>query len=166
MSASFDLKGPDFFTAGTVGPPGQRVFYLQAREEDVLVTLKAEKEQVAALAEYLGQLLAKLPGAVEPAPGDLALLEPIAPAWAIGSIGVAYEEAAGLFILVAEEAQDEDAEGEAASARIRLSRAQALAFVQRAQALVKAGRPPCPVCGQPKNPEGHVCPRSNGHLLR
>ena len=67
MSASFQLDGPDHFTAGAVGAPGQRVFYLQAREAGTLVTLKCEKEQVAALGEYLGGLLARLPGSAAPA---------------------------------------------------------------------------------------------------
>ena len=163
MSQSFDFQAPDFFTIGAVGPPGQRVFYLQAREADTLVTLKVEKEQVGALAEYLAELLAKLPASQGGALEDLALLEPVVPAWGVGSIGVAYDEGLDRVILVAEELIEEDAGGDAASARFRLSRAQAGAFIERARALLKAGRPSCLVCGRPKNPDGHVCPRSNGH---
>ena len=165
MSGSFELRDPDFFTAGAVGLPGQRIFYLQARESGVLVTLKVEKEQVGALAEYVGRLLAQLP-AVEGDPrGDLALREPIDPAWDVGSLGVAYDEAADRILIVAEERQEEEgASGDAASARFHLSRAQAGAFVGHAHEVVKAGRPACLICGRPKDPDGHVCPRSNGHL--
>ncbi len=53
MGTSFDLPEPDRFTAGTVGPPGQRVFFLQASAEGHVVTLRLEKAQVAALAVYL-----------------------------------------------------------------------------------------------------------------
>jgi uncharacterized repeat protein (TIGR03847 family) len=53
LDASFDFERPDRFTTGTVGEPGQRVFYLQARQGRQLVTLKTEKEQVRALAEHL-----------------------------------------------------------------------------------------------------------------
>ena len=68
MSASFDFEAPDHFTTGTVGPSGQRVFDLQAREARQIVTLKVEKEQVRALAEYLAGLLARLKGAATTAP--------------------------------------------------------------------------------------------------
>ncbi|MBI4011383.1 MAG: DUF3090 family protein [Candidatus Rokubacteria bacterium] len=179
MSRSVDFKAPDFFTTGAVGPPGQRDFYLQVREDGVLLTLKVEKEQVSALAEYVAELLAKHPAAAartEAVPGDLALVEPVAPAWAVGSLAVGYDEARDRVLIVAEElTEDEEEEeegpepaeaaqaaGEAASARLQLSRAQALAFVERARALVRAGRPTCPICSRPMNPGGHVCPRQNG----
>lgn len=163
MSPSFDVKAPDSFTTGAVGPPGQRVFYLQAREGARLVTLKLEKEQVGALAEYLAALLAKLPAAAAVAPETMTLLEPIAPAWAVRALRVGYDEARDRFVIVAEELTEEERGDEAASARFLVSRDQAAAFVERARALIRAGRPSCPVCGQPKNPDGHVCPRSNGH---
>lgn len=185
MSEPVDFRDPDVFTAGAVGPPGQRTFYLQAREAEVVLTLKCEKEQVAALAEYLGRLVAKLPRADE-APGDLDLSEPVVPAWAVGSIGVGYDEGVDRLVLVVrelveepdedageegarprgDEAEREEARREGAVARFRLRRAQAAAFVERAREVVRAGRPPCPVCGGPRDPTGHVCPRSNGHHLR
>jgi uncharacterized repeat protein (TIGR03847 family) len=179
MSQSFDFKTPDFFTAGTVGPPGQRVFYLQAREGGVVLTLKVEKEQVSALAEYVAGLLAKLPGAARGAPvsRDLALLEPFSPAWPVRSLAIGYDEARDRVIIVAEEELREDEEepdeparesgetpetAERASARVAVSRAQAVAFVERARGLVKAGRPTCPICSRPMDPDGHICPRQNG----
>jgi uncharacterized repeat protein (TIGR03847 family) len=179
VSESFELTTPDLFTTGTVGPPGQRTFYLQARQRDVVVTLKVEKEQVGALADYLGALLAKLPTPADLVTGDLALVEPIAPAWAVRSLGVGYDEGLDRVVIVAEELVEEEEEAEdesagedepaadaaetGASARFHVSPAQASAFVERARALVKAGRPPCAICGRPLNPGGHICPRSNGH---
>ena len=172
MSESFQLDRPDHFTAGTVGIPGQRVFYLQGREGPALVTLKCEKEQVNALGEYLAGLLAKLPaGTAAESSAAGALVEPVDPAWAVGSIGVGYEEASGRIVVVANEAVEEEEEGgstpaaEPASARFAITRAQASAFVERARALVKAGRATCPMCGEPKDPSGHVCPRANGHVV-
>ncbi|HLE42686.1 MAG TPA: DUF3090 family protein [Methylomirabilota bacterium] len=178
MSESFDFKAPDFFTTGTVGPPGQRVFYLQAREGGVVLTLKVEKEQVGALAEYVAGLLAKLPAAAarpEPVSRDLALLEPFTPAWPVRSLAVGYDESRDRVVIVAEEElreddeeeeeqehQREEAAADRASARVTVSRAQAMAFVERARALVRAGRPTCPFCSRPMNPEGHICPRQNG----
>lgn len=106
MAPSFDFEAPDFFTTGTVGVPGRRTFYLQAREAGSVVTLKLEKEQIRALAEYLAKLLNDLPdpGAL---PRDMALLEPVSEAWVVGSLGVAYDEAADRILIVAEELSEE-----------------------------------------------------------
>ena len=197
VSESFDFSTPDLFTAGTIGPPGQRVFYLQAREGDALVTLKCEKEQVRVLGEYLGRLLERLSTPAISGGADLALIEPATPAWIVGSIGVGYDETADRVVLVIEEVREQDqaeeteeseqeeeeappqaeaqAESEAeseedeatagdrASGRVRLTRAQVAAFVERARGLVEAGRPTCRFCGRPMNPGGHRCARTNGH---
>lgn len=165
MSPSFDLEAPDHFTAGTVGSPGQRVFYVQARQSRTLVTLKCEKEQVRGLAKYLADLLSRLPAASTEPPRDLPLLEPIEAAWAVAAIGVGYDQADDRIVVLAKELVEEDAE-EAAEARFRITRAQAAAFVGRTRALIKAGRPICPMCGSPKDPGSHVCPRSNGYVTR
>jgi uncharacterized repeat protein (TIGR03847 family) len=109
MSESFDFATPDLFTAGTIGPPGQRVFFLQAREGNTLVTLKCEKEQVRVLGEYLGRLLERLTTPPDASVGDLALVEPVMPAWAVGSIGVGYDEGADRVVLVIEEIREGDA---------------------------------------------------------
>jgi uncharacterized repeat protein (TIGR03847 family) len=175
MSDSFDLESPDRFTAGTVGPPGQRVFYLQAREAEAVVTLKCEKDQMSALAEYLAGLLVRLGSVVEPAREEQELLEPVEPAWTVAAIGVGYDEADDRIVVVANELVEEAAEPDAtpepsaetepASARFAITRAQAAAFVGRARTLVKAGRPVCPMCGQPREAAGHFCPRANGHRV-
>ena len=171
MSESFQLDSPDHFTAGAVGVPGQRVFYLQGREGGALVTLKCEKGQVSALGEYLAGLLDKLPaGAAQGESGKGDLLEPLEAAWPVASIGVGYDEGRGRIVVVANEQVEEEEEGatpaaEPASARFAITRAQATAFVERARALVKAGRATCPMCGEPKDPAGHVCPRANGHVV-
>lgn len=178
MGESFELDAPDHFTAGTIGPLGERVFYLQARQRQRLVTLKSEKEQIRGLADYLAGLLVRKPGAAEPAPADLDLLEPAAPAWAIASLAVGYDDARHRILVEAtelleeegegqgEEKGEEKGEGEPAVARFHITRAQAAAFVDQARALIRAGRPICPMCSQPMGPEGHVCPRSNGHVVR
>jgi uncharacterized repeat protein (TIGR03847 family) len=165
VSQSFDLQGPDHFTAGAVGPSGQRVFYLQARQSGSLLTLKTEKEHVRGLAEYLEGLLAKSPVPAADTPRDLALLEPIDPAWSVGAIGVGYDEAEDRIVVVLNELVGEDESEEGATARIRVTRAQAAGFVARARELMKASRPTCQVCGGPIDPGGHLCPRRNGHTV-
>lgn len=157
----FDLPSPDVFTTGTQGPPGQRVFYLQARDDQLVVSVRCEKQQVSALADYFDGLLDDL----ELAPygiaaGDLRLAEPVQEIWTVGSIGVAYDEPADRIVVVLEElTEDEDAEG--ASVKVRLDRAQVAAFVRHARQVVEAGRPPCRFCGLPVDPDGHPCPRMN-----
>ena len=158
--SSYDLPAPEVFTAGTVGPPGQRVFYFQARDGGLVVTLRCEKQQVAALAEYFDGLLDDL----EPTPygvavGDLDLAEPFEEGWTVGPIGVAYDEPDDRIVVVLEELVEEAEEG--ASVKVRLTRAQVSAFVGRARAIVAAGRPPCRFCGLPLDPDGHMCPRMN-----
>jgi len=166
MSASFEFVAPDHFTAGAIGPPGQRVFYLQSREKGTLVTLKSEKEQVRALAQYLSGLLDKLPAAGGGVmPKDLSLLEPIDEAWIVASIAVGYDKARDRILVVANELQEDEESGDPASVRLLITRAQAAAFVKQADVLMKASRQICPWCSQPKDPGGHVCPRSNGHVL-
>src|SRR5262249_15801711 len=166
MSDSFELDSPDHFTAGAVGPPGERVFYLQGRQTGRLLTLKCEKEQVRALAEYLGGLLAKLPGGAGDAAPDVALLEPLDPAWTVAALGLGYDKDGERVGLETAELLEEETEEEPAVARFHITRAQAAAFVERVRALVQAGRPICPMCSQPKDPAGHVCPRSNGHVVQ
>lgn len=201
MSSSFELDDVDHFTAGTVGPPGQRVFFLQIGSSGSLVSLRLEKSQVAALATYLSAMLDDLsevtgesgelaPGAVvsdQPAP-DMDLVEPAVAEWVVGGLGVTYDEANDRVLLVAEEfvPPPSDDEGEptgghglpdsgesadddgfaadkGASVRFRVTRAQVAAFVRRSAEVVIAGRPPCPLCGNPLDADGHVCVRLNGH---
>jgi len=170
VGTSFDLPEPDRFTAGTVGPPGQRVFFLQASEAAQVVTLRLEKAQVAALAEYLASVLADLampePGSL---PEDLELVEPVVAEWVVGQIGVVFDEDRDRMLVQAEELLEEaedDTEVDQGVARFGLTRAQVAAFVARAAELVAAGRPPCELCGRPKDPVGHMCIKTNGHRAR
>lgn len=164
MSLSFEFTEPDLFTTGAVGPPGERVFFLQAREGRQVASLKLEKQQVAALADYLAEQLADTPDHAVHGTSDLSLVEPAVPEWIVGPLGIAYDDDVDRFILVAEELVDaEEAERgiEPATARFRLRRDQVEAFVEHARHVVEAGRPPCILCGQPVDPSGHACPRNN-----
>jgi uncharacterized repeat protein (TIGR03847 family) len=164
MSESFELPRPEHFTCGTIGEPGARVFYIQARQGRRLVTLKSEKEQIRALGEYLAQLLDKLPATTGARLPEAALVEPIEPAWPIASIGLGYDEDTRRILIVATAVVEDETE-EAATARFAVTREQAAAFIARAETLMKGGRAICPMCSQPRDPSGHVCPRSNGHVV-
>jgi len=159
MSEGYDLT-PDRLTVGTVGPVGSRLFLIQCRQGRTLLTLKMEKQQVAAMAEYLARVV-KDRERLAQLPEEEPLEEPTEPAWAIGTIGVSFDESEDRVVLVIEELVGEDESG--AIARLTITREQAAAFTVQATRLVEAGRPPCPLCGSPLDPSGHECPRTNGH---
>lgn len=162
MNDSFDFDDLEFLTVGTLGPRGQRTFYLQARGEGQLVSLKLEKQQVAALADYLDRVLEELPeGDLGPEPDDLGLREPVVEAWTVGSLGIAYAQELDRLIVVAEELIESD-EVEPAQARFSLRREQVVGLIARARDIVAAGRPPCPYCGRPLEPRnGDWCACQN-----
>ncbi|HEX9695176.1 MAG TPA: DUF3090 domain-containing protein [Actinomycetota bacterium] len=184
MSTSFELDPVSRITAGAVGEPGNRTFYIQARKDELLVTLLAEKQQVQVLATTLAQLLETLDPiddeGVPPASDDLELEDPLLPEWRIGPMAIEVEEDTGMMVFVAEEvpagddADDEDEAGIAASieeetvadlahARFVATRAQMKALAEHAEIVCSAGRPRCQLCGFPMDPDGHVCPATNGH---
>jgi uncharacterized repeat protein (TIGR03847 family) len=181
---------PDRFVAGTIGEPGDRTFFLQAREGSRVVSVVLEKVQVAVLAERLGALLDELDlrgiAEVEDATVGVAmdvdsddeapLDEPLNEAFRAGSLTLGWDGGAER-VLVEARAQDED--GEAVDPeddddedddgpdllRVRMTPTAARSFVARATNIVAAGRPPCPLCGAPLDPQGHICPRRNGHYV-
>ena len=164
--ASYEMPRLERFTAGTVGEPGQRTFFLQAQGGGEIVTLKCEKQQVGALAEHLASLLVDLPtpSDAEVVAADVDFVEAPAAEWAVGRMGVAWDDGNDSMVLLCEQfVDDEEAEAgvEPESARFRLSRAQVAAFIEHARELVASGRPPCNLCGLPMEPTGHPCPRLN-----
>lgn len=169
MSRSFELPEAEWATVGAVGAPGQRTFYIQARQESQLVTLKLEKQQVAAIADFLAEVLADLPAPEEPGDGQEGLAEPVLAEWAVGTLQLAYDGSSDRIVVLAEEigmADDEEveeADPDRGVARIGLTRASAAMIVRVGSELVRAGRPSCALCGRPMDPEGHSCPRTNGH---
>jgi uncharacterized repeat protein (TIGR03847 family) len=161
VSSSFDIPEVDHLTAGAVGPPGQRVFYLQAGHGAQVVSLRLEKTQVAALVAHLAGMLADMPPPAEIPSTGMDLIEPVVAEWVVGSLGVTYDEDADRVVILAEELVGEGEEG--GRARITATRGQIAALSVRGAEAVAAGRPPCPLCGQPLDAEGHTCPRLNGH---
>jgi len=194
---------PERFITGTVGEPGDRTFFLQAREGGRVVSVVLEKVQVAVLAERLGELLGELarrgidspptdapvtttpvkPSVAPPAETPVAanedtgpLDEPLIEAFRAGSLTLGWDEDADL-VLVEARAQDDDGEGVDPDddddededgpdlLRVRMTADAARAFVARAARVVAGGRPPCPLCGAPLDPRGHICPRRNGHYV-
>jgi uncharacterized repeat protein (TIGR03847 family) len=159
-SPSFDLVPVSRITVGTVGPPGQRTFYLQARRERSLVSLIVEKVQLQALSERLLEVLPEAPAAVELDVDQLRLEEPLEAAWRVGELEVSYERARDACLLLAREQVEDEAEG--ATARFGATSLQMRALARLALQLCKAGRPLCALCGRPKDPAGHACPQRNG----
>jgi uncharacterized repeat protein (TIGR03847 family) len=170
--ALFELDPVHSITAGFIGRPGQRVFYLQAAGEGDVVTLIVEKQQVEALArgieQFLEELHEKFPDLAEASadynPADMSLTVPVDPAFRVGQLGLGYDQERDLLVLVAQGMVPDGGEADDAdSARFFATRAQMRALGAHGLVLVQQGRPICGNCGQPIDPEGHFCPRSNGH---
>jgi uncharacterized repeat protein (TIGR03847 family) len=179
----FDL--PERFATGTIGEPGNRTFFLQARDGRRVVSVALEKTQVAVLAERLGRLLVELDrhGIVEDPPtpidpDDRPLDEPLNEAFRAGTLTLGWDgDAERILIEARAQAEDEEAAEEEAIEiddddddgpdllRVRLTPDSARTFVERAFRVIRAGRPPCPLCGNPLDPAGHICPRKNGQYV-
>ncbi|MCQ8774955.1 DUF3090 domain-containing protein [Streptomyces sp. KLMMK] len=182
---------PDRFVAGTVGLPGRRTFFLQATAAGRTTSVALEKAQVEALAERIDELLDEVvrrTGGSAPVPAvapaelsDTAPLEtPVEEEFRVGTMALAWDgehqrmivEAQALVELDADTDEDlaeaeerllQDEANGPPMLRVRITGTMARAFAKRALEVVNAGRPPCPLCSLPLDPEGHVCPRQNGY---
>lgn len=162
-----DETSPFHVTGGYLGRPGDRTFFIQAQDEDGLVSLLCEKVQVDGLGDLLTRVLAELGD--QPATDwdrDLMeLREPVEPRWRVGTIGVGVDTDAGRFVVELTELTDEDEEdGDAEVLRWWLDRDLARRLAAHCKEVVGEGRPTCELCGRPMRPSGeHTCPRTNGH---
>lgn len=168
----YEFNPVSHITAGAIGQPGQRVFYLQATHNDETVTLIVEKMQVEALAQGIGEFVRELhekitdlPQAhVDYRPDRMMLRVPLDPAFRVGQLALGYDQDRDLVVLVAQEVVTEERTPDDASvARLYATRNQMLALSEHGKSLVRKGRPICPFCGQPIDPQGHFCPKRNGH---
>ena len=179
MSRIFLFDPVERFVAGTVGIPGERTFFLQARTGSRLVSVSLEKAQVAAIADRVLQILREIrlsePLAVfeRVAYDDQPLESPIDEEFRVGVIGLAYVSDRRLIeidlqaIVDSDDADEELLEIDTSSdqdiLRILMTLGYAESFAKRANTVVAAGRAPCPFCGGPIDPNGHLCPRANGY---
>ena len=166
MSESFEFQPVDWVTAGAVGEPGERTFYIQAEQHGTRLSVIVEKGQVRTLAQLAQELLSRVGTTV--LPDDLdeetqRVREPVNPVWRAGTIGLGVDEEGEHFLLEATELTEE--EESAAEMRLWMSRQQLAALAAYAAFSVEAGaRETCRLCGRPIDPvEGHVCPATNGH---
>ena len=183
---AFVFDPPDRFVAGTIGEPGSRTFFLQAREGSRVVSVVLEKTQVAVLAERLGSLLTELDqrGIAElnpvQLPDDVAPLdEPLNEAFRAGTLTLGWDGERRSVLIEARAQTEEEDDPETLESledlgddpegpdlfRVRITADAARTFVERAMRVVRQGRPPCPLCGNPLDAAGHICPRKNGHYV-
>ncbi|MFM6841885.1 MAG: DUF3090 domain-containing protein [Candidatus Planktophila sp.] len=164
------------FTVGTIGMPGERTFFIQFRKGTEVISASIEKSQVAALSERIHFMLKEIrlahPLTERPTliRDSLPLDTPVIDEFRIGSIAIFYDEESGLIQidlrelnLNSEEIDEDDASDDVEVLRIYVTATQALIFSDRADLVVAAGRQPCPFCGLPIDPQGHLCARANGY---
>ena len=165
----YEFTRPDRFIAGTVGEPGERAFYLQIRASTRLFSVAVEKAQVQAISERLEVMIAEIRKStplmiIEKLPKDDAPLDsPIDAEFQIGAMSLAWDEATQLICIQLFELEDDEEDAEGEVVEINITPAMAAAFSSRSKAVVNAGRLPCPFCGIPIDPRGHLCPRANGY---
>lgn len=169
MAHQIELNPVSYVTIGTIGPPGQRTFYLQGGRGSETISLTIEKEQATMLANSLETFLAELeekhPAETrdgdESVLQDMRLREPVEALFRVGNMGMGFNESSNQIVLVAYELVDEDDEPDVVS--LWASRSQMRALVARAREMVASGRPICGNCGRPMDPNGHFCPNRNGY---
>jgi uncharacterized repeat protein (TIGR03847 family) len=170
-----DLGPVQRITTDAIGEPGQRVFYLQTRAGDELVTVIVEKQQVQLLSTSILELLATLDIETGPGPdeSEMALEDPVEARWRAGRLALGFDQALGMFTLEIEEYRpeldDEEApppDEPAEVVRLLATTDQMLAVSRQGAAVAARGRPTCQFCGNPMDPEGHACPAMNGHSRR
>jgi uncharacterized repeat protein (TIGR03847 family) len=165
----YEFVEPHRFVAGTVGQPGERAFFLQVRSGSRLVSVAVEKAQVQSIATRLEVMISEirksnpLLGIEKLAMDDAPLESPIDAEFQVGAISLAWNEDIGLISVELFELEDDEEDSEGDVVELTLSVAMAVAFVTRSKAVVNAGRLPCPFCGIPIDPRGHLCPRANGY---
>lgn len=168
---AFDLKPCSRLTVGTIGPAGQRTFYLQGIQGRQVVSLVIEKQQAQALAIGIDELLEEVEEQYpedrtpEPPPTNMSLLDPVTPRFRIGRLGLGFEAEDDLMVIFAQEllSEEEATRREPSVGRFWASREQLAALSAHIKKLAASGRPICALCGNPIDPEGHFCPPSNGH---
>ena len=155
--------------AGTIGEPGERAFFIQARSKGRVISVALEKAQVQAIANRLELIVAEVRKSnplvsVESFPQDDAPLEtPVDEEFQVGAISLAWNELDQILSFELYELEDDEQDEEGQVLEINFSLGMAITFAQRSKALVSAGRLPCPFCGIPIDPRGHLCPRANGY---
>ena len=166
--ASSVFDPPERFVAGTVGPPGGRTFFLQASGGGRVVSVSLEKVQVSVLADRVNDLLDAHAEATATEPlgdGDTdPLATPIEDEFRVDTLALAWDPSRNVVVIECHDRDPEEAGEEAVQTmRVVLAPPAARAFARRCGAVVSAGRPSCPFCGQPLDPTGHICPRANGY---
>jgi uncharacterized repeat protein (TIGR03847 family) len=163
------FTNPERCVAGTIGQPGERAFFIQAREKGRVVSVAIEKAQVQAIANRLELIITEVRKSnplipVVTLPVDDAPLDtPVDEEFQVGAISLAWNDLEQLITFELYELEDDEQEADGQVLEINFSLGMAIAFAQRSKALVNAGRLPCPFCAIPIDPRGHLCPRANGY---
>lgn len=165
------LNPVNHITVDAIGKPGNRVFYIQGKKGDETVSLIIEKIQLQTLILGIKDFLEEIsnrfnkitPDEVDYKEADMQIKPPIDPLFRVGDMGLAYDEENDIVCIIAKETPADAPESESGVVRYWCSRGQLVTIASWAAVVVERGRPICPQCLQPMEPEGHFCPKKNGH---
>lgn len=167
-----DVDPLDHITVDAIGKPGQRVFYIQAWQDQRTVTVLIEKFQLQSLSvgieQFLAEVMRQAPD-IEDEPGDfvedqMRINPPVDPLFSVGEVGLGYEKDRDRVVLQTRELLTEDEEPDlAAIVRFWCTRGQIRKMARWGAEVVTRGRPTCPQCNAPMEEDGHFCPKKNGH---
>ena len=153
----------------TFGEPGQRTFNLVLESGDARCTVWLEKEQLFQLGIYLQEVLESLSDTDKKREGRRrepgSAVQGVSLDFKAGQILLSHDQESNSFRLLAYEREDKESSEETVSVGFGISVGQAETVAQEALRICAAGRPRCFLCGLPINPDGHICPRSNGHAV-
>ena len=180
MADPIELDPVDTLGAGAIGQPGQRTFLIQAVKSHARLTVLVEKEQVALLAteavaflERIAEEFPEDPVEIGPELREAAVVqEPAVPLFRARLIGLGFEPERELVLIELREHSDDDEsedddgllntdDDDGFVARLYATRAQIRAMLANGMVAVSSGRPKCPLCDFPMDPDGHICPRMN-----
>ena len=168
-----DVDPCDHITGDAIGKPGLRVFYIQAFQAEKTYNVIIEKTQLQSLAVGVEQFLSEVERQnpnLEAATADfveeqMRINPPVDPLFRVGEIGLGYDKDRDRVVLFVRELLTEDQDPESGSViRFWCTRTQIRRMARWGVEVTQRGRPICPQCGQPMEPEGHFCPKKNGHL--
>jgi len=174
MQSEIDYDPVEWLTTDAIGKPGNRVFYLQAVSSGETITLLIEKLQVTSLAVGIEKFLTEVeerfpqfpPASRDYVDDEMRIAPPVDPLFRVGEISIMFDaerDMSGLVVTEIDLGQEQTDDPPLRTLRLWCTRSQLKAMAHWGLQVANQGRQICPQCGEPMDPNGHFCPKKNGH---